>query len=471
MNRAETRNLNSRVFELLASAVVFMVSAAIVLYFSVVSSSQLIDRPPTVRLRRFFTAQAEAILSGRLWIDRSDGAGECFVADDQCYGYFGLTPSLLRIPFLSVANGAGMTEFFVIVGLLAGIAGSLMLVHVIFGGILRGLDSGWSKLAFVSALVIAGPGNLWVQLTRATGYEEAIVWASTFSTWGLVALVLWWRTGESRWLGFATLAFVLGANSRPSVVPLAIAAATIVAVYLVAKRKTLRDSRAVAWIVSMAVLPLVSMVGVWFAKFGTFVPSLAINESVLQSSKWSRVLSANGGHDSWWGFIPTNLVQYLRPDSLVWADGQLAAVRPGREDPLILPPLEGMGIFVTPMASVTALVPVVVLLIAVALWRTPRLLSALSPEPLPRMVSVGIALAGWAPIALLAINAGVQNRYMGDLAPAIAVTAAFGCVALADARGINRRVRPLLVVAIAILAIAGVTIGVLFQTWQLARFD
>lgn len=471
MNRFETSDVHSRMFARVSSAATFVVSAVIVLYFSLVASSPITTRPETVRLRRFFTAQAEAMLNGRLWIDRSDGAGECFVADDRCYGYFGITPSLLRLPFLGIANGAGMTEVFLIVGLLFGIAGSLVLVHVVFDGIRAGLASGWSKVAFVSALVIAGPGNLWVQLTRSTGYEEAIVWASAFAAWGMVALVMWWRTGESRWLGFATLAFVLGANTRPSLVPLSIAAATVVVAFLIAQRKTIRDSRAVAWATTMAFFPLATMVGVWFVKFGTFLPSLATNESVMQSSKWSRVLAANGGHDSWWGFIPTNLVQYLRPDSLIWIDGHLAAVRPSREDPLILPPLEGMGIFVTPMASVTALVPAAVLLIAVALWRTPQLHSTMSPAPLPRLVSVGIALASWAPLALLAINAGVQNRYMGDLAPAIAITAAFGCAAVAEGRGINRRLRAGLVIAIAILAIAGLAIGVLFQSGQLARFQ
>lgn len=471
MNQVEDRDGRSRAFERVSSAATFIVSAVIVLYFTLVASSPITARPETVRLRRFFTAQAEALLNGRLWIDRADGAGECFIADERCYGYFGVTPSLLRIPFLGLANGAGMTEIFLIAGLLLGIAGSLLLVTVVFHGILNGHDSRWSKLAFVSALVIAGPGNLWVQLTRSTGYEEAIVWAAAFSVWGMAALVMWWRTGESRWLGFATLAFVLGANTRPSVVPLAIAAATVLVVFLIAKRKTMRDLPAVVWAATMAFLPLASMVAVWFVKFGTFLPSLAINESVQQSSKWSRVLSANGGHDSGWGFIPTNLIQYLRPDSLVWVDGELAAVRPGREDPLILPPLEGMGIFVTPMASITALVPAVVLLIAIALWRTPQLHSAMSPAPLPRLASVGIALASWAPLALLAINAGVQNRYMGDLAPAIAITAAFGCAAIAEGRGMNRRVRASLVVAVAILAIAGLAIGVLFQSWQLARFQ
>lgn len=463
--------VSTRRFDAFASAGVFVLSSVIVLYLTLVTSGSIVERKEAFRLRRFFTAQAEAIVSGRLWINHDDGFDECFFADGQCYGYFGVVPSLLRIPLLPFAGGDGMTDAFVVIALLAGIAGSLVLVNVVFSAIVRERESRWSRIAFVSALLIAGPGNLWIQLTLPTGYEEAIIWASTFATWGLVALVLWWKTGANRWLGLATVAFILGANSRPSVVPISVAAAFILALYVIVRWKTSPNARALAWAGSMAVLPVASTVGVWFAKLGTFLPPLAVNESVMESERWAKIMEVNGGHDSWWGFIPTNLLQYLRPDSLTWVNGQLMAIRPKFSGIPMLPPLDGTGIFVTPMASVTALVPAVLVLIAISLWATPRIVSELPGHPLlPKIVSIGIALVGWSALALLVINVGVQNRYMGDLAPAIALTAAFGAGALANGDRVSLPVRRALIILIAILAVAGIGIEVLHQHWQISRY-
>jgi len=462
-------------FERTASLVAIVVNVLIVGWLFMVAVIGFEGRPPESRLRRFFTAQAEAILSGRLWVSFADGADECFVSSDLCYGYFGLTPSLLRIPFVGIAGGSGMTDIFVFVGLALGIIGSIVLVNVIYRGLATGLDAApdrrLARLAYLGALTVAGPGNLYVALTLPTGYEEAIIFGSMFSTWGIVALVLWFRSGETRWLGWTTLAFVLGANTRPSVIPISIAAAFVIIAFVLVNWRKRTNSPAVAWAVAMGVLPIGTSVAVWFAKFGVFLPPLAINEWVMKTDRWKNIMAANGGHDSWWGFIPTNLVQYLRPDSLFWNDGYLKAVRPKFADVLILPPLEGNGIFVSPMASLTALVPAVVLLVAVALWKTPRLVSAMSDgKPMPRLVSVGVAAVGWSALALLAINVGLQNRYMGDLIPAITISAALGSAAIGCDPNISPRLRKALIYGFVALACAGIVISVAHQLWQISRF-
>ena len=52
----------------------------------------------------FFLAQARALVHGHLYVPRHDLPQECFVYRRRCYGYFGLTPSLLRIPFLPLLD-------------------------------------------------------------------------------------------------------------------------------------------------------------------------------------------------------------------------------------------------------------------------------------------------------------------------------------------------------------------------------
>jgi hypothetical protein len=56
---------------------------------------------------RFFLAQAQSLTDGNLAVRPEDLPGECFVHDGKCYGYFGLTPSLLRAPFLPVLDELG----------------------------------------------------------------------------------------------------------------------------------------------------------------------------------------------------------------------------------------------------------------------------------------------------------------------------------------------------------------------------
>ena len=48
----------------------------------------------------FFMAQANSILHARLDVPDHYLQGECFRRDTRCYGYFGLTPSVVRLPVM-----------------------------------------------------------------------------------------------------------------------------------------------------------------------------------------------------------------------------------------------------------------------------------------------------------------------------------------------------------------------------------
>jgi hypothetical protein len=89
---------------------------------------------------------------------------------------------------------------------------------------------------------------------------------------------------------------------------------------------------------------------------------------------------------------------------------------------------------------------------------------------MPRLVSVGVAAVGWSALALLAINVGVQNRYMGDLIPAITISAALGSAAIGGDPTMSPRLRKALVYGFVALACAGIVISVAHQLWQISRF-
>src|SRR6185295_7869821 len=79
---------------------------------------------------RFFLAQADAMMRGRLDVQRVDIAGECWDRGGDCYGYFGVTPSLLRLPAIGVLHrlNSAMTPLFVAIAVLLAFWAALRLV-------------------------------------------------------------------------------------------------------------------------------------------------------------------------------------------------------------------------------------------------------------------------------------------------------------------------------------------------------
>lgn len=477
MTDPRTTEILNPTFRRWASSIVLAVSIGIVAFLTLVVSSPITQETETFRLRRFFTAQAEAILQGRLWVNPVDLPDECFTADGRCYGYFGVTPSLLRIPFLWLTGDAGLTDWFVMAGLILAVFGNLVLVNLVWrmarSSTLDAAPSLLRNVAFLVSLIAAGPGSLLVQLTLPTGYEEAIIWAAAFTSWGLVCILRWVRVGTSRWLGCATFFFVLAANARPSAAPVAVIAAATILVYLLGRRVIFRELDSTIFALALGFLPGASMISVWLLKFGVMVPPLSINEAVQNAPHWAKTMAINGGHDSWWGFIPTNFVQYLRPDNVVWTGEELAGVRPGYEGVLYVPPLEPGGLFVTPMASITSLVPVVMLALPIVILLLPRLVSLLPAAgygAMPRLFTLGLGLAAWSSFGLLLVNVGVQNRYMGDVGPAIAMTVALAAVAVLTSRTKPGVVSGIIIWLMMILALSGVAISILHQMWQIERY-
>ena len=75
-----------------------------------------------IRSDSFFTAQADALIRGRLWVDPKsmDTVLECFYSAGKCYGYFGLPPSRLRVPILLVIGPTTQSFAIFMIPLAAG---------------------------------------------------------------------------------------------------------------------------------------------------------------------------------------------------------------------------------------------------------------------------------------------------------------------------------------------------------------
>ena len=129
----------------------------------------------------FYDEQAQAMLHGHLWVPAGSLGIEGFIHDGHTFTYFGLLPSLLRIPFIELApslTGRLTAPSMLVAWLLTGLFSSMLIWRVRV--MLRGsVALGWGEAAALGVLVATTMGGS-VLLFLAQGpwvYNEDIAWA------------------------------------------------------------------------------------------------------------------------------------------------------------------------------------------------------------------------------------------------------------------------------------------------------
>lgn len=131
----------------------------------------------------FYDAQAKSLLEGRLDVAPVAISGEAFVRDGKYYGYFGIAPTLLRLPLnllLPGMEGKWSRTFMTVACVL-----NLVYGYLLFGLIGRLLGSPLSQVhLFVRSLFILliglGSTNIFLA-SRSFVYHEALMWGATFA--------------------------------------------------------------------------------------------------------------------------------------------------------------------------------------------------------------------------------------------------------------------------------------------------
>jgi hypothetical protein len=418
----------------------------------------------------FFMSQARSMLAhGRLDVDASDLHSECFERDSRCYGYFGVTPSVLRIPFLGILQSfhSAFTPLFLGIAILVAYGAALQMLQ-------RSLREG-TAAAPPRALVIGyamagalalGPGGALLFLTRPAVFEEAIAWSVGFF---LLALnhVWAWHARDARSLLPAVLFGIAAANARPTAAT-ACGVLGLVAAVLWCRNRSSR--RVLAAALCLSLLPGLTAAGVFWLKLGTPIPNMLLNKEVQETTFWRTLLERNGGRMAGLMFAPTALVAYLRPD----------AVSPRREWPffdfrfpqepvLWLPPLPADGAYVERVASVTATMPLPwIVTLVVVIWlgaearRMARYRPGASSSRAPALdseqwvLAAGLLLSAAAMVALTVTIVGITNRYLADFFAISAVGIALG----------HRVILPFLAQRPLVAAIAGL-VALLLVAWSI----
>ncbi|MFA5264595.1 MAG: hypothetical protein WC378_12305 [Opitutaceae bacterium] len=168
-------------------------------------------------LGSFYDHQAKSLLQGRLDVPYDAISGEAFVFEGRSYGYFGFTPALLRIPFLSYSPWFGMlSRYFMIFYFVLALLSSYLLLRLFYQHI-RGRQSGPPAWTTILLIINAGIGSTFIFLgSRAYLYHEAILCGAAFAlTSAYFSFRYFLRRDHWSW-PIALLCGLLAIHSRPT---------------------------------------------------------------------------------------------------------------------------------------------------------------------------------------------------------------------------------------------------------------
>ncbi len=401
----------------------------------------------------FYDLQARAMFAGHLYVPKGSLGIEAFVHGGHQYTYFGLFPSLLRMPVLAITHsfdGRLTAPSLLIAWLVTAVSAPLLLWRVrlmIRGGAAIGRAE--AACCGVLAAALTG-GSVLVYLAaspRVThedlAWSAALTIAAVFALLGVAERPTWGRVTASGVL-------VVAANLDRSPTGYACAlGALLIAGWLVWRRRDLPRRWAVAMVV-VGVVPLAIGGLVNWLKLG--VP-FGLSEA---DQVWTHVnahrrafLAANGGSTFGLRFLPSTLTAYFQPGGL-----HIQSSFPYLSLPTT--PARAVGSVILdqtyPTASIPASMPLVFLL---SCW---GVITAFRPRPIGSVAGMRLLL-----VAMVAGTSGVlligyiADRYLADFLPFLALASMIGLVDVwRRLEGAGRRWRSAALVVVTVLAVFSV---------------
>ncbi len=373
----------------------------------------------------FYDLQARAIFHGHLWLANGAIGIEGFVHGGRQYTYFGLFPSLVRMPILAVTSsldGKLTAPFILVAWMLTALFASLLLWRVRV--LVRGQAAmGRAEAATFGVLMVAILGGSTFLFVAVTPYvfAEDLAWSvaltvgTFFTLLGVLERPTWGRIVASGLL-------MVAANLDRVTTGWACVAATLfIAVWFRFGRGG--DDRRRWWLPVLAagVIPLVVGCAVNYAKFG--VPFGVSNFDQV----WTHVnayrrkfLAANHNSEYGTAFVPSTLLAYLRPDGL-----RFSSVFPFIALPAT-PPKALAGVLFDRRYRTASLPASMPLLFLLSCW---GLVTAFRPRPVGRVALTRVLLvAGLIAGAALFIWGYIAPRYLADFIPLLALASGVAVV-------------------------------------------
>jgi hypothetical protein len=370
----------------------------------------------------FYDLQARAMLSGRLSVPHGSLGIEGFFHAGREYTYFGIFPSIIRLPILLVAHIDGRLDSpsLLVAWLLTALVVPLLLWRV--RGLVRGSAAlGRSEAGAYGVLVAASLGGT-VLLQLAANpfvFSEDLAWSVCLAFAGFFLLlgILERPTRRQTWLA---LVVVLAANLNRVTTGWALAgAAILIAGYFAMGRGGEEKKRWSLWVLAVGLIPLAVASAVNYAKFGMLFGVSNFAQEFTHVNAYRReFLAANHNSESGTIFIPTALLTYLRPDGI-----NLSSAFPFVTLPTAPPTALGGVLFdrLYRTASIPASMPLAFLL---GCWGA---VTAFRPRSVGRVHLMRILLLATAGSGALLFGWGyIAERYLADFVPFFVLAAAVG---------------------------------------------
>jgi hypothetical protein len=385
-----------------------------------------------------YDEQARAMLSGHLSVPNGSIAFEAFGHGGHQYTYFGLFPSILRMPILFVAPGLSgkLTAPSMLLAWTAiGVITSLLLWRVRM--LLRGpINLSWSESSVYGVLVAAMTGGTVLMVLAAAPwvFNEELLW-SVALTLGSVFALLGVLERPSTGRVVASAVFVLcAALNRGSTGYACILAALLVAGWFALGNMGVENRRWSLPLLGIGLVPAAILAVVNLVKFGHV---LGFSES---EQLWTHIdahrqafLAANHNDPFGAQFLPSTLLAYFRPDGIGFS-----SLFPFITLPTSHASIVGNVAFdeTDPTLSLPASMPLLLLL---AVWGT---VTAFRPHSVGRAHLTRLLLVATAAGCLGVLLFGfIANRYLADFLPFLVFGSMIGAVDLC--RRLSGRSRPL----------------------------
>ena len=225
----------------------------------------------------FYDYQAASLLQGRLDVPEPAVSGEAFIVAKKYYGYFGITPALLRLPLVIFDLRFGWwSRSFMLVAFI----GALCATYFILREILRLVapaklvPDAWMTVLFT--LNVGLGSTLFFLSSRAYIYHEATLWGTTFALAATGCTLRYLAAPRARaWLA-ALLFGLLALHARPPSGLFALVLLSCAALAVAWRSWRRRDQQLAAVLRQNLALPFVCFLGVLsfnglsYLKFGTF---------------------------------------------------------------------------------------------------------------------------------------------------------------------------------------------------------
>ena len=396
----------------------------------------------------FYDLQARAMFHGHLSLPNGALGLEGFVHDGRTYTYFGLFPSIIRMPILLVTSsldGKLTAPYMLLAWLLTGLFASLTLWRVRY--LVRG-DSAMGRAeasAFGVLMATLMGGTIWMFLA-ATPYvfNEDIAWSicltvgSIFALLGVIERPSWGRV-------IASGVLILCANLDRSTTGWAcVVGAGLIALWFLLGLGGQENRRWFLPVLAAGLIPLAIGCVVNYAKFGVLFGVSNFEQVWTHVNAYRRrFLAANHDAEEGLVFVPTNIVTYFRPDGLGFS----------RVFPFITlpasPPTAIGGVLFDRLYRTASLPASTPLLFLLSIW---GLVTAFRPKAIGKVARTRLLLlASGSAGAALMLWGYIAPRYLGDFVPFLVLASA---VAMADIfRRLEGRKRSVRIGAVAVIAV------------------